>query len=89
MYSLYKLKEEEELVKESKDLNDFFPILKKVLKQNRQKMIRTFLNDRGEIIIDFGFFSVFFIIRIDEGKIKEDIYKEFDHKLEEYCFEGK
>lgn len=88
MFYLYKLNEEAELVNKSEDIYDFLLDLKKVLSKNKRQEFRTFLNDRGQLVVDFGFFSVFYVIESDSDKMTEKLYKEFDHKLEEYCFDN-
>ena len=88
MFYLYKLNEEAELVNKSEDIYDFLSDLKKVLSKNKRQEFRTFLNDRGQLVVDFGFFSVFYVIESDSDKMAEKLYKEFDHKLEEYCFDN-
>lgn len=89
MFSLYKYKDEKKLIIEVEKLSELFPALRDVLSRNQKKMLNTFLNDRNQIVVDFGFFTVFYIIEKKDGKITNEEYKQFSYELDEYCFRKK
>lgn len=89
MFSLYKYKDEKKLIIEVEKLSELFPALRDVLSRNQKKMLNTFLNDRNQIVVDFGFFTVFYIIEKKDGKITNEEYKQFSYDLDEYCFRKK
>lgn len=89
MFSLYKYKDEKKLIIEVEKLSELFPALRDVLSRNQKKMLNTFLNDKNQIVVDFGFFTVFYIIEKKDGKITNEEYKQFSYDLDEYCFRKK